>query len=872
MATTPVLSSDIYEISDFVNTISKNFTDIDEDTLYVGVFGYLNEVLSNIAQNAIVMASEYCNESIPAKAKYEKNIITHALSLGYTDINAVPASMNILLGFMESELSDKIVNNTFTFDRESSFFIENFEFHLDYDIIITRTKLNDGSYVYSARYDMSVENPLSSITNPYLTTPITIPGQDGNVIYLQCTIRQIEFNKVYKKLLSDNIIENKVLTFDFDSQLAGFNVDYVESGNTVHLVPVYEGVYSNTVLAYCYYSYVDENTIRIKFVKDYEPTINADITINISTTQGYTGNFTYKDDLSFTFSSDKYKYANLYCSIKPISDSQFGTDKKSIDELKRIIPRESSSRGSITNTSDLENFFNMIDTDSSKTYFYKKRDNQIERLYYSYIIMKNSSNNIIPTNTIDLQINESELTSDTSVTTLGIQSGKVFKKANLVDAFYKIENPVGTTDEFRYTTPFMITINKNPLYISYYMNIFNMTKYLEFSYINKNCLLQFISTSVNWKRAYLTDRNIYKLTIESMQNFAVMNNDVAVEPTVRMFMVLYNGDKTEVENAYAYTEAKRISFDSSTNTHTYEFDFTTNDIINSDNKIRIEDLYITGETTKTYGYLNSNTTAVIYILSLQSDIPEENRGLENLSKIVKLDGVSNFTLSNAYKIVNGVDFLYNYSNIVASDITVHENPDKSVYYNILSVPVIRSNYINTETKITDLIYQLNKRKEYMDYSLSIIEDSFGLDFKFFNTYGPSKCFKIYRLGNSVGDCINSVALSMTFKVKFINKSDQYLTSYIVSDIKEYIEDITNISDMHIPNLITLITNKYRNQITYFEYIGMNGYNYLNPTAGGYGPDIQHIYNETTNDITTVPEFLNIATAVDGTPSIAIIIA
>ena len=66
---------------------------------------------------------------------------------------------------------------------------------------------------------------------------------------------------------------------------------------------------------------------------------------------------------------------------------------------------------------------------------------------------------------------------------------------------------------------------------------------------------------------------------------------------------------------------------------------------------------------------------------------------------------------------------------------------------------------------------------------------------------------------SVGECINSVALSMTFKVKFINKSDQYLTSYIVSDIKEYIEDITNISDMHIPNLITLITNKYRNQIT-----------------------------------------------------------
>ena len=33
----------------------------------------------------------------------------------------------------------------------------------------------------------------------------------------------------------------------------------------------------------------------------------------------------------------------------------------------------------------------------------------------------------------------------------------------------------------------------------------------------------------------------------------------------------------------------------------------------------------------------------------------------------------------------------------------------------------------------------------MDYALTIIEDSFGVDFKFFNTYGPSKRFIIYPI-------------------------------------------------------------------------------------------------------------------------------
>ena len=70
------------------------------------------------------------------------------------------------------------------------------------------------------------------------------------------------------------------------------------------------------------------------------------------------------------------------------------------------------------------------------------------------------------------------------------------------------------------------------------------------------------------------------------------------------------------------------------------------------------------------------------------------------------------------------------------------------------------------------------------------------------------------------------------------------------EIRSYIEDITQIKDLHIPNLITYITDKYSNYLTYFEFIDFNG----------YGPGVQHIYRKDESLIGKIPEFLNINTA------------
>ena len=121
-----------------------------------------------------------------------------------------------------------------------------------------------------------------------------------------------------------------------------------------------------------------------------------------------------------------------------------------------------------------------------------------------------------------------------------------------------------------------------------------------------------------------------------------------------------------------------------------------------------------------------------------------------------------------------------------------------------------------------------------------------------------KLYSIDKLGNQLVDRIH---LTLNFEVKLLETSDNNTKDYILNDIKQMIEDLNDLDSLHIPNLITTITNTYRNSIRYIEFLGFNN----------YGPGIQHLYRQESNDISAVPEFLSINT-VDMKPDINIILA
>lgn len=1249
------ISSDIYKINDYVDNVRRNFTpNVNEETMMLGIFGYFDQIFSDTIQNTVTMASEFSNESIANKAKFEKNIIAHALGLGLSDINAQPANFDVILTFLEDDIERALKTTEdkawkFTFDKNNAIFFGDYEFHTDYDIVINKVKVNTAGsgveFAYTAKYDIDVDNGVSDITNPYLAPPIRIKTEGLRVIMIGCKLHQVKHQKVYSKVLSDSSISSKILNFSFEGQLADFTIDVNTGSGSIHMVPIYEGLSllaTNTKYPYFYYTYLDANTIRIKFDRNsYIPKINSEVTINIQTTMGSDGNFTYDETVwpVFDFSSERLGYSNITCEVRPVTGiSDNGSDRKTIEELKKIIPKEALSRGSITNLSDLENYFNTLDS-MGKLHLYKKRDNALERLYYSFMVLKNSMDVIVPTNTIDIKVTPDQL--------LHEADGKyVFNRGTLIrynGKYGYIDTPAEGSDvpvdfdknsynDFLYTIPYNFSICKDPLFGTYYLTTINENKLLEFTHINDQCVYQYIATSVNFSRGYTVNRDKYTLSVQVQQN--VVNPDmtlVTYEPIpdgapdgfipqiayskVHCYVVFYD-DKG---NPYKWSKAIIDDFDSTGgNLFTFKFEFNTSDNIDIDNRIKISsNIYNPGDTVEAYGFFKSNTKAKLFIVSDLELDKGQNDGEDNLAEIIP--DLGNRSWTNTYTVLEGLDFFYDFSEIInstisvnrisdmdntgcgdcssactnfctsctgncagscieecsntctvscvdgcttscaddcssmcttscgenctntctdgctgscvgycggnctngctsgcanncentctgnctancasncygtcaagcltscsyvcftdcmggckescvalctgtcigncesgcmgtcsgscstncgsqcsnsasnnggnsncngdcvasclgncisscsdmcstteqanntvnttnkraieivgsgnsdgdpyamviignnnfSSDITLYvdlgtkltfwvrnssedndianltingkkykisqtftvendtkinlsvatsmgdkggkisvsyipapisaaatlavfELPESAVndikdkvsqevalmanrrsytrtefpyHFTIKQVPVIKYDYFTDEEVVDEFYSELITKKSYIDYAVQILEDAFGIDFKFFNTYGPGR---LCTLDNEGIVPINRTNLSMTFKVKLSTSYNTNILNDILTDIKAEVENIEEISSLHIPNIITNITSKYRESLIYFEFADMNG----------YGPGVQHIYAQEMPDGVVVPELLNVNTKIDGTPDINLIL-
>ena len=411
---------------------------------------------------------------------------------------------------------------------------------------------------------------------------------------------------------------------------------------------------------------------------------------------------------------------------------------------------------------------------------------------------------------------------------------------------------------FVYMNPFVCVINKSPFYISYYLTRMNIDKFLNFDYINQASQNQFVASTINWKREFFTDKDKYKLNIKMSQNILsdmnLVNYDDKGKITgvnVKVALVLYNSD----DEPYRYKFAEFKKYYESNYVFEFEVSLQTDDVIDDlTSRIRINDMKDIGTTTTSYGYFNKKTKAKLFIYVVNQD--GEEAGRKDADKIIPSMEVNGYALSNIYEVYDGIDFFYNYSHIMNSTIKVAKQSDTSLLYTVNKMPVIRYSYMNTEEKFQEFIRQLEIRRHYIESCLDVLEDSFGIDFKFFNTYGPSKLFSV------TGDPtrLDRVNLTLKFRCSLTTQTNKYIKQDIISLIKEYVEDINNgIANLHMPNLVTEITNKYREQILFFEFREIND----------YGTAYKHIYRPDESLINKIPEFLCINTLEDGTPDINI---
>ena len=887
MATQWNINTDIYGIVDSVKEVQKRYIeDEDETTLSLGIFGFIADTESKKIQTSTILAGQLGNEMFPTRAKLTKNVLAHATYNGINDINAKPADITVTLCIRINELDQNLIEGKFYLDAMTPIYIGNYEFHLDYDVEINKVRVKENTYSYSAKYitvnkvtDKKIINRLSDIINPYLRQPYVMYIDNYYYLAVQAKIRQYTIYEIRDTMLSDSIIENKSYTFEYEGQLADFTIVVTDNKEEIELTPyMYGSVIDPEDKYYCWYLFSSDHTVRITFdSKSYIPGLSSSIYIKAYTTLGADGNFEYlgidqtSEGVYIDIDSQKYGYHGLTSYLVAVTDSANGTNAKTKEELQKLIPKAAVSRGSITTETDLANYFNLINTDTNRLVMKRKTDNQLNRIWYGYFLLKDDYNNIIPSNTIPIKI---DLNDEAHV--IKCPDGRYIVPAGTylrLDTSTYVAEPIDEslipaeyTDEYfndgfyYYVSVYNQIICLDPLYASYYLTISEHDSYFVYDYVNENSDIQFIANRFHFSRKLISDQGDYTITFNIAQsmlneNAIPLNYSEQVEMIAEDGSVVLKDNKTENlkvvlvlykdGNPYRWTECIFDENLSNTDIGIYYFHtiFNTDDTMDNLNSLKISGCNEIGSVKPVPGYINEDCQAKIYILA-NTDIPDtmENprKDLDNIAP-----GYEEYIVTNIYECVSGLDFYENYTGVTNTRIY----PEGDGVYTITGIPCLGRHYCNSNENINFFIEALRERREYIDHCLTLVENSMFIDFKFFNSYGPATVFTLEDKTTTIGH----IDISMVFKLSLKDATDTTTKSDIIQDIKAYIEDLNNTTDdLHIPNLITYITNKYEDRIYFIEFVKFNN----------FGADDQHIISNDDPDPFVVPEFINIRNLLD----------
>ena len=421
--------SDNFSIKESVvnDLVPKYFDNIDASVRTAGLIGETTELISNISEDAFNTASVYFREAFVNRAQVDESIYSHAAIFQIHDIFSVAAKCRFLVVLEEEAIIKNMVNDynkdtgiySFYIGRNTTIYVEGIPFVFDYPIamsIVKKTSDGGDEYIFTAKY-MTDEytNSISDITDPY----VKIRRNNNGYVAMEVICHQCTRDVREEAIISNNVVNYPIIDIDFDGKLAGFDVLYKTMGETDFNTQLETRiVYSQpTKNPFCYYQILNGSTLRITFnTKDnyYMPEYNSDIRVILYLTEGKDGNFaSYSgNNISMTTDTDSYKYEVSYLTAaSPLSSSDNGKDQTDIDTLQALATEGYRTANALTTENDLNEYFNNYKyrySDSSNVKFIRRRDDVYERVYASYILMRDGDY-IYKTNTLNIKLNLSEM-------------------------------------------------------------------------------------------------------------------------------------------------------------------------------------------------------------------------------------------------------------------------------------------------------------------------------------------------------------------------------------------------------------------------------------------------------------------------------
>ena len=546
------------EVQDFmVNNIAPNYFDFDNVNNYrSGLFGYINEVISQITMdthNAINIARR---EFYPVTAENPRSFYKMAAlqKIGLPLVTPGQCKAVLILDQNEVIENSTYKNGIYTcvIDKTVSIMADSIPFSLLYPIIIVSNESTNG-WTHTIHYDKGNKNDLDKQKSSYYISHRVIRQDGRRYILLSVTLYQCLMEEKSEMITTDGLVETVSVLFEFEGDLAGFEVFYVEDPDEtipIQLEKLMEGQ-AMVERPFCYYRLLNSNQIELTFPNNiyFTPELNSEIHCNIYTSLGKDGEFpSFKGDLSCIMQSETYPGNNNMTMLGKIDGKcHLALPIPSMTSYKETIKAAYATNNTITTSNDLQTLFDENSRNYNKIVFRKKRHDAFDRLFGAYVLIRDLQNNVIPTNTLTLKLRLADFDSYNDATTKAIiRPGRLFEydPASFELALYTGQ-PVydltftddlsaydDSSERFIYTNPFLIMCTMDPNMIGYYINSISNTSSVDYTYMNDGSIMQFIGNNFSIDRNAIIGEDYYKISIQISPTNTLEPESIIIEPDI----------------------------------------------------------------------------------------------------------------------------------------------------------------------------------------------------------------------------------------------------------------------------------------------------------------------------------------------------
>lgn len=867
---------DVYEMKKFmVEQVAPKYFELEDVNQYnVGLLGYTTEAMTVLTEESFNALNTMFKEIFITKATFPETIYAKAGTLGIDTISAKAAYVNTVLYIKK----DDIINHgefdgdiyDFVLDKRTKIEVGGVPFSLDYDIhIIARPE--GGDFVITAQYDLSVENSISTLSHQHIRVyRTTVTGVD--YVALALNVRQYVRVIHEENLITSNTINFPTVNVDFDGMYAGMDVFYRPPNSNEYSLLTKVSLGSPPMKTpFIFYSHKDTNRLELSFTtRDnyFKPEFNSDLKVIVYSTVGSAGNFREYTgtEISVVGNGETYDYnGTIIMFAVAIGSSIEGKDMMTIEDLRSAVIERDSTSGAYNTETDLETYFNNATNSLEGVFlkFIKRRDDLIERLFSCFGLFEDGNGNYYHTNTLHVKLYEEDFdrTYDNGNRFI-LNPGRVLSYSP--DSPNMVEIYKGGNEEFKFASPFLISMQKNPNSITFYKNSVDSIHALEYKHNEYTSRYQFIINSLSVTRNTIAGENSYLVTTSMKASFPIEVDDQGNPNFGDDVKVLLTVDEDSVETKAMVMDL--VEFDENEGLLTYQYIIETDDEINANERLLINNAY----DVERGGELGINTIPMMDLvlnvcIMAKDDSVKTNHSFDKIGfsdyKLISRYGTDTEKVTLVKPMKNMRSRVKFYQYVKSTDPSTGA-PEYDYYALINLVPVVSEQLLKKPDQVMKFLqevdYTYNQLRTIMDFKTS----NYSLDIKFYNTYGKSKNFVVGENGQTLDRTNVSIKIQVAFAYGTI-VSDAIVE--IRRYIKEYIENINKsksqtieyrgYNGIYVSNLIQELENNF-DYIKYMKFKSINNYD----------STVQVIENETV-DVTTlsdierreyVPEFLTIS--------------